>query len=69
MKKFLNTLFVSYIYLCLTWVILALMIDGYFIYLHFSGQDAKAQEITDEIMIRIDGRYKNNPKNIWYSKS
>ena len=68
MKKFFSTLFTVYIYLVFVWLMFALSIDAYFIYLHFSGQDAKAQQISNEILIRIDGTYKDNPKNIWYSK-
>jgi hypothetical protein len=37
-------------------------------YLHFSGQEEKATRISNEITWKIDGRFKDNPDNIWYKK-
>jgi hypothetical protein len=34
--------------------------------LELSGQEELAKHYSDEITIRIDGNFKNNPKNIWY---
>ncbi len=57
------------IYLCIVglWILFALSFDIYCLYLEVSGQDDKLLEISNEFTQRFDGRYKNNPKNIWYN--
>lgn len=55
-----------YLYFVMTWIVIALGIQTYFIYLHFSGQDEVAGKISNELTWKIDGRFKNNPDNIWY---
>ncbi len=56
------------LYLCFVgvWVISALCFQIFFIYLHFSNQEELAGKISNEIMWKIDGTFKNNPNNIWY---
>jgi hypothetical protein len=49
------------------WIAFALCFQLFFVYLHFSGQDDLAGKIADEITWRIDGRFKNDPNNIWYN--
>jgi hypothetical protein len=44
-----------------------LSFDIYCLYLEFSGQHDKLSEMSINFTERFDGRYKNNPKNIWYS--
>jgi hypothetical protein len=57
------------IYLCIVglWIMFALSFDIYCVYLEVSGQDDKLLEISNNFTERFDGRYKNNPKNIWYN--
>jgi hypothetical protein len=50
----------------MTWIVFALGFQSYFMYLHFSGQDEVATKISNEITWKIDGRFKNNPDNVWY---
>jgi hypothetical protein len=49
------------------WIAFALCFQLFFVYLHFSGQDDLAGDIANEITWRIDGRFKNDPMNIWYN--
>jgi hypothetical protein len=56
----------GFFYLCLAWIIFALGFQTYFTYLHFSGQDEKVSMISNKIMWKLDGRFKESPDNIWY---
>ena len=50
------------------WIAFALCFQLFFVYLHFSGHDDLGTRISNEIMWRIDGTFKNNPDNIWYNE-
>ena len=50
----------------MTWVVFALGVQTFFVYLHFSGQDERAGKISNELTWKLDGRFKNNPDNVWY---
>jgi hypothetical protein len=65
-KKIGEKFFLIYLYFALTWVVVALGIQTFFVYLHFSGQEERASKISNEITWKIDGRFKDNPDNIWY---
>jgi hypothetical protein len=41
-----------------TWILFALSTQMFFTYLHFSGQDDRARDISNEIMWKLDGRFK-----------
>jgi hypothetical protein len=58
------------LYLCLVgaWVISALCFQIFFIYLHFTNQEERALNISNQISWKIDGTFKNNPDNIWYEE-
>jgi hypothetical protein len=49
------------------WILFALCFQLFFVYLHFSGQEELARDISNEITWKIDGRFKNDPNNIWYN--
>ena len=49
------------------WIAFALCFQLFFVYLHFSGKDDLAGQISNEIMWKIDGTFKNSPGNIWYN--
>lgn len=66
LKKIGDVLFKSYLILVLAWVFFAFSFQVFFVYLELSGQEELAKHYSDEITIRIDGNFKNNPKNIWY---
>jgi len=56
------------VYFTAGWCVIALSMQVFFLVLHFSGNDKIAGEIANEMSVRIDGNYSNNPKNIWYKK-
>lgn len=58
----------GFVYFTFGWCILALSMQVFFIVLHFSNNEAIANKLADEMEIRLDGNYVNNPKNIWYKK-
>jgi hypothetical protein len=48
------------------WIAFALCFQLYMVYLHFSGQDEKTLAISNWFTWTFDGRFKNDPGNIWY---
>jgi len=61
-----NVLFKSYLVFVLLWIIFALSLNLFFIYLQFTNQEELASHYSSEIMTRIDGTFKDNSRNIWY---
>ena len=59
-------LFKMFLFGALSFVILALLFQLFFVFLEVSGRQEWARQITNEITWRIDGTFKNNPNNIWY---
>jgi hypothetical protein len=57
----------GFAYFAVIWVVFALLFQLFFVYLHFSGNEVLESKISNEIMWRIDGNYKNSPGNIWYN--
>ena len=62
-------IFQAYLFFAMTWVVFALGFQVFFLYLMATEQDERATKITNEITWKIDGRFKNNPDNIWYEGS
>lgn len=60
-------LFKAFLSLVSFWILFALCFQLFFVYLHFSGKDELAGQISNEIMWKIDGTFKNSPGNIWYN--
>jgi hypothetical protein len=58
----------GFLYLVGFWIVFALFFQLFFVYLHFSGNDDLGTKISNEIMWKIDGTFKNNPGNIWYNE-
>ena len=50
------------------WIVFAFLFQMFFVYLHFSGKDDLAGSISNQIMWKIDGTFKNSPGNIWYNE-
>ena len=48
------------------WIVFAICFQLFFVYLHFSGKEETARNVSNLIMWRIDGTFKNSPENIWY---
>jgi hypothetical protein len=59
--------FQAFLILVGIWIIFALCFQLFFVYLHFSGKEDLAGKISNWIMWRIDGTFKNSPENIWYN--
>jgi len=66
LKKIGESLFKGYIILVFVWLAFALSFETFGIYLHFTGQEERALNISNQIAWKIDGTFKNNPDNIWY---
>ena len=52
----------------LVWVVFALSVQVYFITLQFSGNEDELRRVTNELTVRVDGNYSDNPKNIFYKE-
>ena len=48
------------------WLVFALSLMSYALYLEFSDQQETLRNMTNWIEWRIDGTFKNSPENIWY---
>ena len=48
------------------WLVFALSLMSYALYLEFSNQQETLRNMTNWIEWRIDGTFKNSPENIWY---
>ena len=55
------------IYLVSFWICVAIVTQGYFIYLNVSGNNQTARVLVDKFDAKFDGNYKNDPGNIWYN--
>ena len=57
----------AFLSLFVIWVVAALCSQLFFLYLNFSGNEKLSTQISNEIMWKIDGTFKNDPNNIWYN--
>ena len=48
------------------WLLFALSLMFYSIYLEFTGNDQALQDMSNQFSWKFDGRFKNSPENIWY---
>ena len=51
------------IYLVSFWICVALITQGYFIYLNVSGNTEKAGELRDSFQQKFDGNYSSDSRN------
>lgn len=63
-----DTMFLTFLCLTGVWILFALTFQLYGVYLLATQQDEEMTRISNEISWRIDGAFKDNPKNIWYNK-
>lgn len=63
-------LYVAYSFLTLfgLWLVFALSLMSYALYLEFSGNQEKLREMSNEFSWKFDGTFKNHPGNIWYEE-
>ena len=62
-----DKLFMAFLSLVGLWIAFALCFQLFFVYLQFSGKEETARNVSNWIMWRIDGTFKNSPENIWYN--
>ena len=60
-------LFLGFLYLAIAWVITAVLFGISMATLEFAGKTEMTRDVTNWIMWRIDGTFKNSPENIWYN--
>ena len=60
-------IFLGFLYFAVTWVILAMIFGISMAVLEFSGQREITRDLSNWIMWRIDGTFKNSPENIFYN--
>ncbi len=60
-------LFLGFLYLAVAWVITAVLFGISMAILEFAGKTETTRDVTNWIMWRIDGTFKNSPENIWYN--
>ena len=65
MKKLKETLALRFIQLVFVWVNLALAFQVFMLVTHFTNPELSTK-IGNEIMLKIDGTFKNEPNNMWY---
>ena len=58
--------FYSFLALVGAWLIFALGLMFYSVYLEFSGNQEKLQQMSNEFNWKFDGTFKNSPGNISY---
>ena len=66
LSKTSELLFNSFLVLTMVWIVSALSVQIFFLYLEFSNQQERMQEISSRVELKIDGRFKSNPDNIWH---
>jgi hypothetical protein len=68
LKKAEEKIFAGYLMLAGLFIVTALGVQLFFVYLMLSGQEDRASQISHEVEWKIDGTFKNNPDNIWYEE-
>ena len=60
--------FYGFLTLVGAWLIFALGLMIYCLFLQFTGADEKLQTMANEFSWKFDGTFKNHPGNIWYEE-
>lgn len=60
---------IAWAFLCLfgAWLVFALGLMGYSLFLEFSGKNETLQQMSNEFSWKFDGTFKNSPGNIMYN--
>jgi hypothetical protein len=66
LNKISDLLFRGFLSLCLVWVVSALSLQIFFIYLVATDQDERSRNIVNAVEWKFDGTFKNSPENIFY---
>ena len=57
-----------FIYLVFAWTIVAVVFQFTMLGLQLTGQEETLKKVGNWLEVRIDGRFKDDPRNISYSK-
>lgn len=66
--KFFDFIGKSFIVFTMIWIACAFSFQVYMVYLTFAGKDETIRSIVDWFDVHIDGRWSNDPRNIWYQE-
>lgn len=66
LEKIKSVISATILSLSLAWVFIALAFQVYCVVLEFTNQEERLSEISHEMTIRLDGRFVDNPKNMFY---
>ena len=69
MEKIRDRIFKGFLFLAVSFVILALITQVTFVILQLSGKTEIIQKAVNEFEWKFDGTFKNNPGNIWYNEA
>ena len=69
MEKLKDIILRGFVFLVLSFVILALITQVTFVILQLSGKTEIIQKAVNEFEWKFDGTFKNNPGNIWYNEA
>lgn len=69
MEKLKEKIFKGFLFLALSFVILALITQITFVVLQISGKTDLITKAANEFSWKFDGTFKNNPENIWYNEA
>jgi hypothetical protein len=67
MKNLKETLSLRFVQLVFVWVNLALAFEIFMLITTFTNPELN-RKVGNQIMWKIDGTFKNDPTNIWYTK-
>ncbi len=67
MEKIKNKILSGFLFLAVSFVILALITQVTFVILQLSGKNELITKAVNEFNWKFDGTFKNNPENIWYN--
>ncbi len=59
-------LFKTFLFGALAFIICAFLCQVFMVFLELSGRQEQIRQIVNELTTRIDGRWSDNPNNIWY---
>jgi hypothetical protein len=59
-------LFKTFLFGVLAFIICAFAFQVFMVFLELSGRQEQIRQITNELTTRLDGRWSDNPNNIWY---
>jgi len=65
MKKIIDILGKTFLIFVCAWVAFAFSFEVFMIYVHFTDEE-KEQRMANEFAWKFDGRFSNQPGNIWY---